>query len=88
MKNIVFCDLEVNRKTKKINGLGFLFKKEELKTSSIEKSKDFIKSYDTKFISGHNFVDFDLKILKSTSLYQDIKEHHIIDTLPLSLLPW
>ena len=86
MKNIVFCDLEVNRKTKKINGLGFLFKKEELKTSSIEKSKDFIKSYDTKFISGHNFVDFDLKILKSTSLYQDIKEHHIIDTLPLSLL--
>lgn len=86
MKNIIFCDLEVNKKTKKINELGFVYKNENLKTTSIEESRTFISSYNSEYISGHNFIDFDLEIIKTTSLYQDIKEHHIIDTLPLSLL--
>ena len=86
MKNIIFCDIEANIKTKKINEIGLVYKSNELKTTSIEESFAFINSYKTNFISGHNFIDFDLKILKETSLYQHIKDYKIIDTLPLSLL--
>ncbi|MAC82766.1 MAG: recombinase RecQ [Arcobacter sp.] len=86
MKNIIFCDLEVNKKTKKINELGLIYKEDKLKTTSIEESRQFINSSDSKYIAGHNFIDFDLEIIKTTSLYQEIKEHYIIDTLPLSLL--
>lgn len=86
MKNIIFCDLEVNKKTKKINELGLVYKEDNLKTTSIEESRSFINSSDSEYIAGHNFIDFDLEIIKTTSLYQDIREHHIIDTLPLSLL--
>lgn len=85
-KDIIFCDLEVNKKTKKINELGLIYKNNKLKTTSIDETKSFIKSLDSKYIAGHNFIDFDLNIIKSTSLYQDIKEYYIIDTLPLSLL--
>lgn len=85
-KNIIFCDLEVNKKTKKINELGLIYKENKLKTTSIEESRTFINSFDSKYIAGHNFINFDLEIIKTTSLYQDIKEHYIIDTLPLSLL--
>ncbi|MDD2887655.1 MAG: RecQ family ATP-dependent DNA helicase [Aliarcobacter sp.] len=86
MKNIIFCDIEANIKTKKINEIGLVYKSNELKTTSIEESFTFINSYNTNFISGHNFIDFDLNILKETSLYQHIKDYKIIDTLPLSLL--
>ncbi len=86
MKNIVFCDIEANIKTKKINEIGLFYKDLELKTSSVEESKNFIDTCKTNFISGHNFIDFDLRILKETSLYQRIKEYKVIDTLPLSLL--
>lgn len=86
MNNIIFCDFEANIKTKKINEIGLVFKDKELKTTSIEESKNFIALCNSNFISGHNFIDFDLKILEETSLYQDIKDYKIIDTLPLSLL--
>ena len=86
MKNIIFCDIEANIKTKKINEIGLVYKFNELKTTSIEESCAFILSCNTNFISGHNFIDFDLKILNETSLYQYIKDFEIIDTLPLSLL--
>lgn len=86
MNNIIFCDFEANIKTKKINEIGLVFKDKELKTTSIEESKNFIVLCNSNFISGHNFIDFDLKILEETSLYQDIKDYKIIDTLPLSLL--
>lgn len=41
--NIIFCDIEADKKTKKIQELGLLHKKKELKTSSILKSSAFIK---------------------------------------------
>ncbi|RXI45763.1 recombinase RecQ [Malaciobacter mytili] len=85
-KNIIFCDLEVDKKTKKIKELGLIYKSEKLRTNSINETRSFIKSLDCKYIAGHNFIDFDLNIIESTSLYQDIKEYQIIDTLPLSLL--
>ena len=60
MKNIIFCDIEANIKTKKINEIGLVYKFNELKTTSIEESCAFILSCNTNFISGHNFIDFDL----------------------------
>ena len=84
--NIVFCDLEVDINSKKIHELGFVYKDKELKTTEIAKSREFIHSCHTDVIAGHNFIDFDIEHLKNTTLYQDIKEYEIIDTLPLSLL--
>ena len=86
LQNIIFCDIEVNTKTKKVEEIGLIYKDDELKTTSFSKCKEFIKGIDSKYIAGHNFIDFDMEILKKTSLYQDIKHHLIIDTLPLSLL--
>ena len=86
MKNIIFYDLEVNTKTKKIEEMGLVYKSNELRTSSIEECRTFILSCDTNFISGHNFIDFDLKFINETSLFNEIKNYKIIDTLPLSLL--
>lgn len=82
----LYLDLEANKQTKKIKEIGLLYQDNELKTSSLNDAKEFIKRYDTTFICGHNFVDFDLEILKEKSIYQDIKGYHFIDTLPLSLL--
>ena len=84
--DIVFCDLEVDIKSKKIHELGFVYKEKELKTTEITKSREFIHSCHSDVIAGHNFIDFDIEHLKNTTLYQDIKEYKIIDTLPLSLL--
>ncbi|QKJ26280.1 RecQ family ATP-dependent DNA helicase [Aliarcobacter cibarius] len=86
MNNIIFCDIEASIKTKKINEVGLVYKNSNFKTSSIEEAKKFISICKTDFISGHNFIDFDLNILKYSSLYKDIVNYKIIDTLPLSLL--
>lgn len=83
---IIFCDLEASIKTKKINEIGLVYQDRELKTTSIEECKGFIESCDSQFIAGHNFIDFDMRFIKETSLYQHIKDYKIIDTLPLSLL--
>ncbi len=84
--DIIFCDIEANIKTKKIQEIGFLYKGRELKTSSLKEASSFVELCSSKYIAGHNFIDFDIKILKETSFYLSIKEHQIIDTLPLSLL--
>lgn len=83
--NIIFLDIEAT-KEKKIQELGIVHLESHLKTSSMLEIKEFIKDIDTNFISGHNFIRFDLGILKETSLYSGIKEYIIIDTLALSLL--
>ncbi|BFU78712.1 RecQ family ATP-dependent DNA helicase [Arcobacter sp. 15-2] len=85
-KHTIFLDLEVNKKNKKINEFGLIYKDDELKTSSLQEVKEFINNCDTLYICGHNLIDFDLEILKETSLYQDIQDFSFIDTLPLSLL--
>lgn len=84
--NIIFCDIEANTKTKKVQEIGLLHQDKELKTSSIQECITFINLCDSSYIAGHNFIDFDMEILKETSMYQHIKEYNIIDTLPLSLL--
>ncbi len=84
--NIIFLDIEVSTQTKKIRELGMVYKNRHHNTPAIKEAKNFIKLCNTKYICGHNFIDFDLEILKDTTLYHAFKSHKIIDTLPLSLL--
>jgi len=86
LSDIIFCDIETDVKTKKIQEIGLLYKNKELKTSSPQECLSFIKSCDTRYIAGHNFIDFDMEILRKTFIYQHIKTFDIVDTLPLSLL--
>ncbi len=84
--DILFMDLEVNNRSKKIEEIGLVFNGKELRTSTVGKCGKFIKKVNPTYIAGHNFIDFDLEFIKNTSLYKDIKNRNIIDTLPLSLL--
>lgn len=83
---IIFLDLEVFVKTKKIYELGMVYKSLTHNTPSIKETTNSIKLCNAKYICGHNFIDFDLEIIKDTTLYYAFKAHEIIDTLPLSLL--
>ncbi len=85
--NIIFLDIEVSLNTKKIYELGMVHKKMEHNTPGIKETTNFMMlCTSAKYICGHNFIDFDLEILKDTTLYHALKAHQIIDTLPLSLL--
>lgn len=86
VNNIIFCDIEGSITKKTINEIGFIYQDKELKTSSINESKEFFSDISSKFICGHNFINFDMKILETKSIYNYIKDYNIIDTLPLSLL--
>ncbi len=57
-----------------------------MQTTSVDKASSFLIRHSSGFIGGHNFIDFDMEIIKSTSFYLVAKKYHIIDTLPLSLL--
>ncbi|MDQ7047508.1 MAG: hypothetical protein Q9M39_07765 [Sulfurovum sp.] len=83
---IIYCDTEVDEKTKKINEIGLVYKDRNLQTTSVDKASSFLIRHSSGFIGGHNFIDFDMEIIKSTSFYLVAKKYHIIDTLPLSLL--
>jgi len=84
--NIIFLDLEVDKHTKRIYELGLIYKNRTHNASGIQEAKNFIKLCNTRYICGHNFIDFDLEALKDTTLYQTLNTHKIIDTLPVSLL--
>lgn len=84
--DIIFCDIEANTKTKKVEEIGLLYKGRELKTFSPKECIAFIELCKSKYIAGHNFIDFDMEILRDTSVFKHIKDYDTIDTLPLSLL--
>ena len=81
---LIFIDLEVDKSSKKIYEIGIVFKNIEYKTSSIKELKSLLFLSNSKYICGHNFIDFDFEMLFDTSI--DITKYKIIDTLPLSLL--
>lgn len=83
--DIVFLDIEAAT-NEEIKELGLVLGDRELKTTSISAIKNFLETNHTSFICGHNFIDFDYKLLETTSLYRTLQRYHIIDTLPLSLL--
>jgi len=85
-RNIIFLDLEVEVKSKKIRELGMVYKDRTLKSTGIQESVNFMKLCQARYICGHNFIDFDLEILKDTTFYHALRSHIFIDTLPLSLL--
>ena len=68
--NIIFLDIEVSVKTKKIYELGMTYKNLQHNTPGIKETTSFIKLCNAKYICGHNFIDFDLEILKDTTLYR------------------
>lgn len=69
-KPIIFCDLEVNKKTKKIEEIGLVYQEKTLQTTSILKASSFLIRHSSGFIAGHNFIDFDLEMMKfNKSLY-------------------
>ncbi len=84
--SIIFLDFEITIKSKKIINIGLVYKEKKFKTSSPKKIANVMKLCQAKYICGHNFVDFDLEMIKDTILYDAIKSYTIIDTLPLSLL--
>lgn len=85
MKTILFLDLETTN-SGDIKEIGLVYGEKELKTTSLTDVKLFIEEHNPTFIGGHNFVTFDQKMLKETSLMPILETKVIIDTLPISLL--
>jgi ATP-dependent DNA helicase RecQ len=85
MYDVLFLDIEASYESK-IQEIGLVFNEKTLKTSSIEKAKEFIDTYKPKYVVGHNFIQFDKKILAQSSLKESIDKLVAIDTLPTSLL--
>ena len=83
--NILFLDIEATMQGD-IKELGAVYNNKILKTTSISKMETFLNEENVLFICGHNFLHFDMEILKETRLYQQLQTYSIIDTLPLSLL--
>jgi ATP-dependent DNA helicase RecQ len=85
MQDILFLDIEASYESK-IKELGAVLNGHILKTSSIEEVKEFIEFHQPKYVVGHNFIQFDKKILANSSLKETIDKLIAIDTLPTSLL--
>ena len=85
MKEPIFIDIEATAKGE-IKELGIVFGNETLLTSSIKEALQAIESFPTNYIAGHNFIDFDKKLLEKTSLNRPLSQCILLDTLPISLL--
>lgn len=85
MYSIVYLDIEASLDGV-IKEIGLVFNSQTLKTSSIEKVKEFLITNSPDYIIGHNIVHFDQVLLEQTSLKIELKKYIIIDTLPVSLL--
>lgn len=90
MQDIAFIDTEAKQTPKGeivIESVGFLCDKKSLESSLSEVEKE-LSSYKFDFICGHNFIDYDKKILEGKSqIFRELFEKvQIIDTLYLSFL--
>lgn len=85
MSTIVYLDLEASLEGS-IKEIGLIFDTHTLKTTSIQKVKEFLETHKPDYIAGHNIMHFDKVLLEKTSLYAQLQEYKIIDTLPTSLL--
>ncbi|MBT1697159.1 RecQ family ATP-dependent DNA helicase [Fulvivirgaceae bacterium PWU4] len=80
MPSILFFDLEVNEKTRRIEKIGAVLDGKEFSGSDLHKFESFASSAD--FICGHNIMQHDLQFLKDSPL----AKKPFIDTLHLSPL--
>lgn len=85
MKEPIFIDIEATERDE-IKELGIVFGNKTLHTCSIKEALQVLESFPTKYIAGHNFIDFDKKLLEKTSLNRFLRRSILIDTLPISLL--
>jgi len=85
MQPILYIDIEASRNSD-IKEYGLVYEDKELKTSSLDDVKDFFNTYSPNYIAGHNFINFDMRLLNKTSFKSFLDDVVIIDTLPSSLL--
>ena len=79
--NIIFLDIEVDAKTKKVGDFGAVKGNETIHTSNMSEFINFVNDCD--FVCGHNIISHDLKYLSDVLKN---KEYYAIDTLTLSPL--
>jgi len=81
---ILFCDLEVNPNTGKVNSLGYVIGAESYRGNQFQKLSEALKK--AKFLCGHNFLHHDLKVIRENLGDKAVSDLVIIDTLYLSPL--
>lgn len=84
MPKILFFDIEINKKTRKVEKIGAVFDGVVFRDTSIKIFEDF--SQNATYICGHNIINHDLEILKNTEISPDFFRKKTIDTLYLSAL--
>ncbi len=82
--NILFFDLEVHPKSKKILEYGAILNTNQYRGKEKEKFKQFIISADT--LCGHNIIAHDIPILKNNNFFVGSQQKNKIDTLYISAL--
>ena len=81
----IYIDIEATLNGE-IQELGLVYKEDELKTSSIQEAYEYIEAIPTNYITGHNIIVFDKRILEKSSISTLLQNKTFIDTLPISLL--
>lgn len=82
---MIFIDIEVNPKTRKIKDIGCIKNNQtEFHSNNMDQLIDFIKKED--FFVGHNIIIHDLSYLQYTKAGRFVDKNKCIDTLYLSTL--
>ena len=84
MPQVLFFDLELNRKSRKIEKIGAVLDGVSFSDKSVAKFYDFAKS--AEIVCGHNIIDFDLPALSKNGINQHFLSKKPVDTLFLSAL--
>ncbi|MBC8490160.1 MAG: hypothetical protein H8D45_29425 [Bacteroidetes bacterium] len=69
MPRILFFDIEINKKTRRVEKTGAVFDGVVFRDTSIKMFEDF--SQNATYICGHNIINHDLEILKNTEISPD-----------------
>ena len=81
----IYIDIEATF-DENIQEVGLVYKEDELKTTSIKEAFEYIQATPTRYITGHNIIAFDKRILETSSIITLLENKTFIDTLPVSLL--
>lgn len=84
MENILFFDLEVDRKSHRIADIGSVCANHEFHGVSLKEFQNILSRYD--ILCGHNIIRHDLEILRKAGLEKALHGKTFIDTLYLSAL--
>ncbi len=84
MPKVLFFDLEINKKSHKIEKIGAIIDNTVFSDKSVLRFSDFSKTAD--ITCGHNIIDFDIPALLKTGMNENFFTKDTIDTLFLSAL--